>query len=48
MLARLAPGHYDVEATLAGKSLHRKVLVKQGHPTKAVFVWPAAAASGSM
>ena len=41
LLARLAPGEYAVEATLDGKTLHEKVVVKSGHPAKAVFVWPA-------
>ena len=43
LLAKLTPGHYAVDATLAGKTLHEKVLVKQGHPAKAVFVWPTGA-----
>ena len=41
LLAKLAPGHYDVDATVAGKTLHESVLVKHGQPAKAVFVWPA-------
>jgi hypothetical protein len=41
LLAKLAPGHYDVDATLGSKTLHEKVSVKQGQPAKAVFVWPA-------
>jgi hypothetical protein len=41
LLAKLAPGHYSVEASLAGKTLHEKVLVKAGHPVKAAFLWPA-------
>lgn len=41
LLARLAPGHYSVDATLAGKTLHESVLVKHGQPVKAVFVWPS-------
>ena len=41
LLAKLAPGHYAVEATFAGKTLHEKVDIKQGHPAKALFVWPA-------
>ena len=41
LLARLAPGHYSVEASFAGKTLHEKVLVKAGHPAKALFLWPA-------
>ena len=41
VLAKLPPGHYAVEATLAGRSLHEKVQVKDGPGAKAVFVWPA-------
>ena len=41
LLARLAPGHYAVDATLDGKTLHEKVAVRSGAPTKAIFVWPA-------
>lgn len=41
LLARLAQGHYAVEATLAGETLHQKVFVKDHHAAKAVFVWPA-------
>ena len=43
LLAKLAPGHYAVDATLAGKTLHENVLVKHGQPAKAVFVWPTGA-----
>lgn len=41
LLAKLAPGDYAVSATLDGKTLHEKVLVKGHEPAKAVFVWPA-------
>lgn len=41
LLARLAPGHYQVDATFAGKSLHEKIVVAARHPAKAVFVWPS-------
>ena len=41
LLAKLVPGHYAVEATFAGKTLHEKVDIKHGHPAKAVFLWPA-------
>jgi len=41
VLARVAPGSYTVEATLDGRNLQEKVTVRQGHPAKAVFVWPA-------
>ena len=40
LLAKLAPGKYAVNAALAGKTLHRSVMVKAGQPAKAVFVWP--------
>jgi len=41
LLAKLAHGHYAVDATLAGKTLHEKVLIRHGQPAKAVFEWPA-------
>ncbi|MEO8653527.1 MAG: hypothetical protein ABI409_05330 [Ramlibacter sp.] len=41
LLARLAPGRYNVEATLAGKTLHEPVVVKRGQPGQVAFVWPA-------
>lgn len=41
MLAKLAPGRYDVEATLAGKTLHEPAVVKHGQPAQVAFVWPA-------
>jgi hypothetical protein len=41
LLAKLAPGHYSVDATLADKRLHQTVLVTPGRPAMAVFVWPA-------
>lgn len=41
LLARLAPGRYSIEASFAGKALHEQAIVKQGHPAKAVFLWPA-------
>ncbi|GEM_PF-2386882 len=42
MLAKLAPGRYNVEATLAGKTLHEPVVVvKHGQPAQVAFVWPA-------
>ncbi len=43
MVARLDPGRYDVEATLAGQTLKQQVEVRQGGPTRALFVWPAGA-----
>lgn len=41
MLAKLAPGRYNVEATLAGKTLQEPVIVKQDQPAQVAFVWPA-------
>ena len=41
LLAKLMPGRYTVEATLADKTLRQKVLVKRGQPTKLVLVWLA-------
>ena len=41
LLAKLAPGHYSIEASLAGKTLHERAIVKPGHPAKALFLWPA-------
>lgn len=41
LLARLAPGRYAVDATLAGKTLHEQAVVRKGESTKALFVWPA-------
>jgi len=39
LLARLAPGNYAVEATLAGQTLHKKVDVKAGQSSRQVFLW---------
>jgi hypothetical protein len=41
VLAKLPPGSYSIAATMDGKTLHEKVVIKQGEPAKAVFVWPA-------
>lgn len=41
LLAKLPPGHYAVDATLADKTLHEKVQVTRGKPAKAVFIWPS-------
>ncbi len=41
LLAKLAPGHYTVDATMAGETLHQKIVVKRGQPARAVLVWPA-------
>ncbi|HEY2255909.1 MAG TPA: carboxypeptidase regulatory-like domain-containing protein [Variovorax sp.] len=44
VLAKLAPGQYDVDATLAGKTLREKVVVKHDQPARALFLWPTEAA----
>jgi len=41
LLARLAPGSYAVEATLAGQTLSRKVNVKAGQSSREMFLWGA-------
>ncbi|MBU2409542.1 MAG: carboxypeptidase-like regulatory domain-containing protein [Gammaproteobacteria bacterium] len=41
MVARLEPGHYDVEATLDGKTLTKAIDVRAGDSARAMFVWPA-------
>ena len=43
LLPKAVPGRYAGEATLPGKTLHQKVLVKQDQPAKAVFRWPIGA-----
>lgn len=41
MLARLEPGAYEVEATLAGITLQQPLTVFNGLGSKAQFVWPS-------
>lgn len=41
LLAKVPAGHYTVDATLAGKTLHKQVSVKHAQPAKVVFLWPA-------
>jgi hypothetical protein len=41
LLARLDPGAYEVEATLAGVTLEQPLIVFNGQSAKAVFVWPS-------
>jgi hypothetical protein len=41
MVARLDPGHYEVEATLAGRTLKQAVDIHAGIPTRTLFLWPA-------
>ena len=41
MLARLDPGAYEVEATLAGITLQQPLIVFNGMASRAAFVWPS-------
>lgn len=41
LLARLDPGDYEVEATMAGLTLQEPLVVFGGEAAKAVFVWPS-------
>lgn len=41
MVARLDPGRYEVEATLAGLTLKQTIEVHAGSPTRTLFLWPA-------
>jgi hypothetical protein len=41
MVARLDPGHYEVEATLAGQTLKQQIEIHAGTGTRTVFEWPA-------
>lgn len=41
MVARLEPGRYDVEATLAGQTLKQQVEIHAESATRTLFVWPA-------
>jgi len=41
MVARLDPGAYEVEATLAGVTLSQPLTVFNGVASRAVFVWPS-------
>lgn len=43
VLARLKPGHYQVEATVDGKTLTRNMNVAAKGSTREVFVWPNSA-----
>jgi hypothetical protein len=44
LLARLGPGAYDVAATLQGRTMHQKVVVKAGASARAIFLWPTGTA----
>jgi len=48
LLARLAPGTYDVDAEYGGRTLHRRVVIRSGHPVRTVLLWPASAQNASM
>ena len=41
LLVRLAPGRYNVEATLQGVAKRRQVNVRKGASTKVMLTWPA-------
>ena len=41
MLARLAPGTYDVEATIGPLTLQQTLTIGLGAPGRALFVWPS-------
>lgn len=41
LLAKLPPGPYNVDATFADKTLHRKVVIGPHQPASALFVWQA-------
>jgi hypothetical protein len=52
LVARLAPGRYQVEATLSAQTLKQDLTVLPGAPAKALLLWPAntdmAASTGSI
>jgi hypothetical protein len=41
LVARLAPGRYEVEATLSTQTLKQELTVLPGAPTKTLLLWPA-------
>ncbi len=41
LLARLAPGRYDVKATFGGKTIDGTLHVKAGEHAREVFMWPS-------
>lgn len=47
LVARLDPGRYEVEATLAGQTLTQQIELLPWQPKRTVFVWPAGARGGS-
>ena len=46
LLAKLSPGSYSLRATLAGKTLVRKVQIKAGGSARVELVWPAGTNQG--
>ena len=46
LLAKLPPGSYSLRATLAGKTLERKVQIKAGSAARVELVWPAGTNQG--
>ena len=46
LLAKLPPGSYSLRATLAGKTLERKVQIKAGGSARVELVWPAGTNQG--
>lgn len=41
MVARLAPGTYEVQATLGSLTLTQEVIVRLGQPGRTLFLWPS-------
>ena len=41
MVARLAPGTYEVQATLGPLTLTQTLVVRLGQPGRALFLWPS-------
>ncbi len=46
LLAKLPPGSYSLRASLAGKTLERKVQIKAGGSARVELVWPAGTNQG--
>ncbi|WP_225782092.1 hypothetical protein [Xenophilus sp. Marseille-Q4582] len=41
MVARLAPGTYEVQATLGSLTLTQELVVRLGQPGRTLFLWPS-------
>ncbi|MBA5687717.1 carboxypeptidase-like regulatory domain-containing protein [Rugamonas apoptosis] len=41
LLAKLKPGSYTVEASLAGKTMQRRIVVSAQHPNRVLLLWPS-------